>query len=611
MSSHDLEQRLGELRHGDHLCMLYDSRTEQVVTAASVIKYGLIAGDRCGYVGNEEVLQELIAALTEMDVEVEREQAQQRLLLLTEKDAHLRSGRFDPHEMIEFLRQSEQQALANGFPGLRIAGDMSWALGPEQGCDRIMEYESLLNQFYPNSHVVGICQYDRQRFTSEIIGDSLRTHPGVLLNERVCHNFYYEPPEVFNEGGGLQPTSKRVDWMVSQLELAEQEAAERSRLEEQLRTAEQRKSELLGMLSHELRNPLVPVRSGLDLLAIDADDHRETIGVMQEQVERVVGLVDDLVDVARITHDRFELQREVVELATLVNRSVAAVQPLVNSQQQELSVSLPEHPLWLNGDPVRIAQMIENVLTNAVSYTGAGGEIDVTVKRHDDRAVISVRDTGIGIEKQFLPSVFELFTQATRSPERAPGGLGIGLTLVRQIAELHAGSVSATSEGPGHGSRFVVQLPVAEHESQKEHEVDDPTPTESRHILIADDHKGTAWVISKLLNKLGDHEIETAHDGPSALAKNRKLRPEIILLDIGMPGMNGWEVGRAIRQDADSEDVLLIALTAYSNVEDQRKSREAGFDEHLVKPASIDQMKRLLTHPKLSQRTEQRSSPFF
>lgn len=377
-------------------------------------------------------------------------------------------------------------------------------------------------------------------------------------------------------------------------------AYERVRFVQKLQDADRRKDEFLAMLAHELRNPLAPIRSGLGTLAMDGGTHHETVAPMQEQVEHVVRLVDDLLDVSRIMRGKVELRRKPVEVAELIRRSVRAVRPLIDSCRQELIVSVAEEPLWLHADPVRMAQVIQNLLNNASKYTDAGGRIELIVERQDDQAVISIKDTGVGLEPELLPKVFDLFTQSSRSLDRAQGGLGIGLTLVQRLVLAHGGAVSAHSEGPGHGSTFLVRLPVVEAAEPVEEATEEHRVAQNRRVLVVDDNLGAAQILSNLLTRLGDHEVETVHDGPSALAAIRETRPEIILLDIGLPGMDGHQVGRAIREKPEFDDILLVALTGYGQEEDRQRSVEAGFDDHLVKPPSVDQLESILVHPKLA-----------
>jgi PAS domain S-box-containing protein len=377
-------------------------------------------------------------------------------------------------------------------------------------------------------------------------------------------------------------------------------AIENARLYNKVQEADRRKDEFLAMLAHELRNPLVPIRSGLDILGMEAGHHQAIIALMQEQVEHIVRLVDDLLDVSRIMRNKVELRKELVQLSTVINRSVGAVKPLVDNHRHKLTVSLPDEPVWLFADSVRLVQVVENLLTNASKYMNEGGQIDLTVARQNGRVIIDVQDTGIGIEPDLLPNVFELFTQSSRSLDRSQGGLGIGLTLVQRLVHLHGGVVSVSSDGPGHGSKFSVELPVAEPPPATEAVANVSTAIQPRRILVVDDNRGAALLLSRLLAMLGDHQVQTANDGPSGLQKILEIHPEIVLLDIGLPGMDGYQVGKKVRENPLFDDVLLVALTGYGKEEDRQKSKEAGFDEHLVKPPSIDQMKIILGHPKLT-----------
>jgi PAS domain S-box-containing protein len=377
-------------------------------------------------------------------------------------------------------------------------------------------------------------------------------------------------------------------------------AVENARLYQELREADRRKDEFLAMLAHELRNPLAPIRSGLEIMSMDQSDHHEIIQLMQEQVEHVVRLVDDLLDVSRVVRGRIELRRESVEVAAVVRRSVKAVQRLVEGRNQELAVSMPQEPIWLTADPVRIVQVLENLLNNASKYSDAGTRIDLSVERQGGEAVIQVHDTGMGIEPELLPHIFDLFTQSPRSLDRSQGGLGIGLTLTQRLVEMHDGTISASSEGPGKGSTFTVRLPVTEKAARPARNAKETHAAPGRRILIVDDNVGAAHMLSLLLAELDHEVVETANDGPTALERIEAMRPEVILLDIGLPGMDGYDVAREIRSKPDYDEVLLVCLTGYGQYEDRLKSKEAGFDLHLVKPPSLAQIKEVLSHPKLT-----------
>lgn len=365
-----------------------------------------------------------------------------------------------------------------------------------------------------------------------------------------------------------------------------------------MREADHRKDEFLAMLSHELRNPLAPIRSGLDCLATDNPQAGEVVDIMRDQVEHLVRLVDDLLDMSRIARGKIELRNEVVAAAILVDRAVDSISWAFKAKYQSLEVIVPEEEFYLKADPVRLVQVLGNLLNNASKYTPEGGHVELSVTRNGDQVAFQITDNGIGIERELLPCVFDLFTQSSRALDRSQGGMGIGLTLVRRLVELHGGSVSAESDGIGQGSRFTIKLPICEQIPTCNYK---PVQTinDGRRILVVDDNYGAARLLKILLKKLGNHEVEVAYDGPSALDQLTVFAPEIVLLDIGLPGMNGYEIARKMRDIAGNELPLLVALTGYGRPEDISKSKAAGFDEHLVKPPSVEMLQAVLTHPRL------------
>lgn len=397
-----------------------------------------------------------------------------------------------------------------------------------------------------------------------------------------------------------------ADGQIVGLVVVFQDITQRKRHEQALRDADRRKDEFLAMLAHELRNPLAPIRNSLNILRLakQTDPTVEQVSQMMErQVDHMVRLVDDLLEVSRITRGKIELRRELVELAGIVRTAVETSQPLIAAAGHQLAVSLPAEPITVNADPVRLSQVIANLLNNSAKYTEAGGQIWLTVRREPKDVVISVRDTGIGIAPEKLPDVFQLFTQVDRQAGRAQGGLGIGLTLVKSLTEMHGGEVRAHSPGLGQGSEFVVRLPLAAEQmgTKKPRAEDRPrsglTP---RRILVVDDNRDAAVSMSMLLECLGS-EVRVAFNGPDALEAIAEYRPAVILLDIGMPGMDGYEVARRIRQQGDFDDVTLIALTGWGQEDDRRRSHSAGFDYHLTKPADISTLKALLVSLKSSE----------
>lgn len=380
-----------------------------------------------------------------------------------------------------------------------------------------------------------------------------------------------------------------------------QEARHAQRLlEEQaaaLKEADRRKNEFLAILAHELRNPLAPIRNAVQVLSLlDSDPAAQwPREVIERQVQQLNRMVDDLTDVSRITQSKFSLQREPVRVSTVLAQAVETSRPLIDARKHQLTVVPPAEPVWLEGDEIRLAQVVSNLLNNAAKYTEEGGQIWLTAEQKGNEAVIRVRDTGIGIPADVLPRVFEPFMQEERLPDRAHGGLGIGLALVRSLVELHGGKVEAKSDGRGKGSEFVLHLPI----SQQTPPAANGKATcaaasiPARRILVVDDNVDSAETLGILL-RVGGHKVHTAYSGRSALEAARINRPEIVMLDIGMPGMDGLEVARRLREELGLTDVLLVAMTGYGLDEDRRRTEVAGFHNHLVKPIDLDGLNALL-----------------
>ena len=379
---------------------------------------------------------------------------------------------------------------------------------------------------------------------------------------------------------------------------ARAQLAEQRQLAEELREAHRRKDEFLAMLAHELRNPLAPIRNSLHILRLAGQDDptvRRTGEMMERQVVQMVRLVDDLLEVSRITRGKIELRPERVDVATVVRSAGETSRPPIDAAGHHLRLELPPEPLLLEGDPVRLAQVFANLLNNAAKYTPAGGRIALTVRREGAMVAVAVRDTGIGIPVDMLPRVFDLFTQVDRHARQAQGGLGIGLTLVKTLVEMHGGRVEAHSDGPGRGSEFVVRLPLAAAGAPAEAPAAPRVAgvLAPRRVLVVDDNRDSGESLGMLLQLLGA-DVRIVYDGPAALEAVGTYRPAVVLLDIGMPGMDGHEVARRIRQQPELEDVTLVALTGWGQEQDRRASRSAGFDYHLVKPADLPAIEALL-----------------
>jgi PAS domain S-box-containing protein len=371
-------------------------------------------------------------------------------------------------------------------------------------------------------------------------------------------------------------------------------------LQEQLREADRRKDEFLATLAHELRNPLAPIRNVLHALRVSGAGMNDAMREMMErQVTHIVRLVDDLLELSRITSGKIELRKERVELAAVLRSAIETSLPLIEAGGHELTLSLAAEPLVLEADLVRLAQVVANLLNNAARYTEGGGQIWLASRRQGGEAVISVRDTGSGIPADVLPRVFDIFVQAGRPVSRAPEGLGIGLTLARNLVEKHGGRIEARSEGPGRGSEFIVTLPLAAvgaasaPETLRQGALRDARAVACR-ALVVDDNRDAADSLGLLLELLGA-EARVAYDGVAALQAARDHRPEVLFVDLGMPEMDGEEVARRMRAEPALREAVLVAMTGWGREDDRRRAKAAGFDHHLVKPADLDVLRSLLS----------------
>jgi PAS domain S-box-containing protein len=375
---------------------------------------------------------------------------------------------------------------------------------------------------------------------------------------------------------------------------------ERQAMEQALREADHRKDEFLATLAHELRNPIAPISNALQVWPLVENDREEVEklrAIMERQIRQMTRLIDDLLDVSRITRGKIQLRQQPVDLQTIISGAVEAIRPLIDAHGHHLEVVESSQPVMVDGDVARLTQAIGNLLQNAAKYTPHGGHIRLSVERENDEAVVRISDNGVGIPPHMLEQIFEMFRQVDQSLDRAHGGLGLGLTLVKRLVELHGGSVEAFSPGEGQGSEFIVRLPL--HVARRE-ELPPASPLRgsenrlARHrVLVVDDVYASAKTLAMMLESI-NQEVLIAHDGPAAIEQVMASRPDIVFLDISMPGMSGYDVARHLRAQDGQNGIRLVALTGYGDEEDRRKAIEAGFHHHLTKPASMDQLAQLL-----------------
>jgi signal transduction histidine kinase/ActR/RegA family two-component response regulator len=394
----------------------------------------------------------------------------------------------------------------------------------------------------------------------------------------------------------------RPETLVSTCEVALRSRRRQYQVRDLLRAldaADRRKDEFLAMLAHELRNPLAAVANAASLLNAGAEEREWASEVIVRQSSQLAHLIDDLLDVSRITAGKIRLRKETLDAATILDRATDSVRALVAARNHNLVSSYVAGCLWVEADPTRLEQIVLNLLTNAAKYTPVGGRIELLARLSGTEVVITVRDNGIGIAPERIPDMFQLFAQGERSIARSEGGLGIGLTIVQKLVEMHGGRIETKSDGPNSGSTFSIWLPAAPKPAATNGAHKTPCPaTQGRRVLIVDDNVDTAQSLGRLLTRVG-HEIALAHDGLQAVERACEQAPDAVVLDIGLPGMDGFEVAQRLRGEAGCEDAVIIAVTGYGQPEDREKSLEAGFDHHLVKPVEFDELNRLLSKQSL------------
>lgn len=428
--------------------------------------------------------------------------------------------------------------------------------------------------------------------------------PVVLLSARAGEEERIEGLEASADDYIVKPFSARellatVDAHKKTIDIRRRSSYERLRLIEQLREQDRLKDEFLATLAHELRNPLAPIRNGLELIRLANNDPEileKATKIMNRQIEQMVRLVDDLLDVARISRNKLELRKEQIDLESVVRNAVETSRPLLAAAENDLYVSLPAEPVLLEADPVRLAQVFSNLLNNAAKYSEPGGRITLVAAQTGSDLTIRVSDTGIGIEPGKLSQIFGMFVQLDAAEQHVQTGLGVGLTLVQRLIEMHGGSIEARSEGQGKGSEFVVRLPALTQSARSVSEaevVEHDRSSTRRRILVVDDNLDSAESLAMML-ELSGHDVATGHDGLEAVELAKKFQPHVALLDLGMPKLDGYEAARSIRQESWGQKMMLVALTGWGQQEDKQRSREAGFDAHLVKPIDFEVLEELI-----------------
>jgi signal transduction histidine kinase/ActR/RegA family two-component response regulator len=596
-----------------HFVQFYEDDAFLVDAIGRFIGGGLEAGDAAVVLATERHRSGLAdrlrargldpAALREAPGYVELDAAETLTRLLVR-------GRVDERRFVEIIGGALARASqARRRPCVRVFGELVALLWADGRHDAALRVEELWNDLARVHAISLLCAYPMRGFDRD-------AHRGAFL--RICaEHDEVVPDESFTALGSTRERDRRVAELQQKARSLEAEVAERNRLEQALQDrvrelgdADRRKDEFLATLAHELRNPLAPIRMAVSLVrSHPPGDAARYLDVIDRQAENLSRLVDDLLDVARITRGRIELRNEEVDVATIVARAVDATRHVVDLRRHAASVTLPAHPVHVLGDPVRLEQVLVNLLLNAAKYTPCGGQIWLTVEPAADHVEVRVRDTGVGIAPELLERVFDLFQQAERSLDRADGGLGIGLTVARRLVEMHGGTIEARSDGPGRGAEFTLRLPrvAAEREASPGHErAPHAADAGALQILVVDDNADAGEVLAEILRDRG-HEVRTASDGPAALREALDAEPHLVLLDLGLPGMDGFEVARRLR--AARSPAVLVALSGYGQERDRRLTAEAGFSGHLVKPVQLEDVLRIVEQTRSALRGEPAAQP--
>lgn len=508
-----------------------------------------------------------------------------------ERDAR-RLAEFEVERGVSAWRQSEAQlrAMSDSVPGVLYAVDSHGATTINRW---FFEYTGLTPEQTVGQGIEAAVHPDDlfalQRGATANVAQPLVEQVRIRLrNSRGIYRWFLLREIVVKAPSG---TLGRVGLAVEIDELVNAEVT--------FREADRRRDQFLATLAHELRNPIAPISNVLEILPQASRDPAQLErlhGIMQRQLKQLIRLIDDLLDVSRITRNKIQLRKESVEIATVVNGAIESVRPMIERYGHVLHVDLPEAQLLVEGDVARLVQVVSNVMHNAAKYTPQQGQIWLSVAAQGSHVEIRVRDNGEGIPTEMLEHVFEMFTQVDQTVDRAHGGLGIGLTLVKSLVEMHHGTIEARSAGAGQGSEFVIRLPLIPaslHAPAKEPPLDHKPALQRHRVLVVDDIQASAKTLAMMLSTI-NQQVTTCNDGPAAIEAVQRDRPDVVFLDIGMPGMDGYEVARRLRANPDLASLTLVALTGYGQTDDRRQAHDAGFDHHLVKPASLDVLEQLL-----------------
>lgn len=574
---------VGNISWGTHFCQFYHTQNDLIETLIPFFEAGLSGNESCLWVTSEHLDADIARTLLADAIpELDKYLASGQMEIISISDWYTAGDKFDADTVLQGWINKEADSKARGFTGLRLTGDTFWV--ERSGWNDFMDYENKVNEAFRRYNLVALCTYHMDKCSAEDVIDVCCNHQFALARRKGTWELL--------ESSSLKIAKDSLNKLNSELE---------SRVEQrtkELNVALQARDEFLAMLGHELRNPLAPIRSATEViraLTPSSSPISASTAILDRQVHHITRLVDDLLDVGRITQGQIQLHLKATSLADIIEQAVELTRPFIDSRNQSLGVSLPSRHLKVNVDPARLAQVFGNLLHNAAKYTPDGGSVSIVASAEDDVVAVDIIDNGAGIPNDMLSHIFDLFTQLPRSLARSDGGLGIGLTLVKRIAEMHQGTVEAFSDGVGQGSRFTVRLPVYGEQTKVAEIAKIQTGHSSRgmKILIVDDNIDSNESLSMLLS-LSGYNVKTAADGVIGISLAEAFMPEVILLDIGLPGLNGYEVAQRLKQNPKTSGVHLIAVTGYGNDNDVQLAKEAGFDAHLLKPARLDDILNLI-----------------
>ncbi len=568
---------VGTIPWGAHFCQFY--RTEEDLTEILVpyFEAGLRAGESCLWVAGRSLdAQKAEALMTDAMPEFKKFISAGQMSIVSISDWYKAGEPFDADVVLQSWIDKEAESRARGFAGLRLSGDTIWV--ERSGWTNFMEYEKKVNAAFRRYNIVALCTYCMNSCSASDVIDVCCHHQFALARREgqwellESASLKLAKEELLRLNGELE---SRVDARTAELS-----SALRSR------------DEFLAMLGHELRNPLAPIRSATEVIrALTPADSRIGKGaqVLHRQVGHLTRLVDDLLDVARVTQGQILMARQDTALADILAIAIEQSRPLIDQHRHTLTVALPDPAVQVHGDPTRLAQVFGNLLHNAAKYTPDGGALGLSASVSGAQAVITISDSGAGIPGPMLDAIFDLFTQLPRSLARSDGGLGIGLTLAKRIVQMHDGSIEAHSDGLDQGAQFVVRLPLVASASMAAVVPAQGESAPACSILLVDDNGEARNAMSGLL-ELHGHEVLCAPDGYSALKVARAFRPGIVILDLGLPDIDGYELARRLRAAPGGDNAKIIALTGYGQAHDPAAARAAGIDAHLLKPARMEEV---------------------